>query len=130
MIAVVSRFIRLKLLIIASLFSSAAFVAAFPFAASSVANMMIIGALAGFFLFAVIGGAFGLFAESFPPAILGTGAGLVLGIGRGGAVLGPWCAGLLFGAGLLLTAVSPIMACGSFLAGLAVIFLPPRQAIS
>lgn len=125
--AILSRIIRLKKLIIWAMFFSAAMVALFPYMSSSIENMMIFGFLAGFFLFAVIGGAFGLFAEAFPSSVLGVGSGFVLGVGRGGAVLGPWIAGLLFSAGFGFTIVSPMMAMGSFLAGLLLIFLPIKR---
>ncbi len=122
--AAASRLFALKPLMIISLFGSGLSVAAFPFFTETLDSMLIAGTIAGFWLFAVIGGAFGLFAESFPPAVLASGTGLVLGAGRGGAVVGPWAGGLLFAAGMGLMSVSPIMAAGSLLAGVAVIFLP------
>jgi len=50
--------------------------------------MSVIGFLTGAAIFAAISGFFALFASTFPSALLGSGSGLVLGIGRGGAVLG------------------------------------------
>ena len=72
----------------------------------------------------MIGGSVGLFAESFPAAVLGSGVGVVLGLGRGGAVIGPWVGGLLFAAGMGLSSVSSLMAAGSLLAGVSLLFLP------
>ncbi|MEP1144324.1 MAG: MFS transporter [Henriciella sp.] len=115
-IALFSRFYPLKPLMIIALFGSAVFVALFPFFTQSLDSMSIVGGLAGFCLFAAIGGFFALFAQSFPPAVLASGAGMVLGFGRGGAVSGPWLGGILFGAGIGLMVVSPIMAMGSALA--------------
>jgi hypothetical protein len=48
---------------------------------------------------------------------------LVLGVGRGGAVIGPWVGGILFTAGMALAPVSLIMAGGSFVAGMSLFFL-------
>ena len=107
-----------------ALIGSAASVAAFPMFTGSLDSMLLAGGVAGFFLFAVIGGSLGLFAQSFPAAVLGSGVGVVLGTGRGGAVLGPWVGGLLFAAGMGLSSVSIIMAAGSFFAGISLLFLP------
>ena len=125
--AVASRVINLKHLMIFCLMGSAISVAAFPFFTGTLTMMLIAGTLAGFFLFAVIGGAFGLFAYAFPPAVLGSGVGVVLGTGRGGAVVGPWAGGLLFAAGMSLYVVSPIMALGSFMGAVALLFLPKKS---
>jgi predicted MFS family arabinose efflux permease len=123
-IAILSRFFLLKRLMLLALMGSTASVAAFPMFTGSLDAMLLAGAVSGFFLFAVIGGSVGLFAESFPAAVLGSGVGVVLGLGRGGAVIGPWVGGLLFAAGMGLSSVSIIMAAGSFLAGISLLFLP------
>ena len=122
-IAVLSRFAKLKHLMGVALIGSAICVAAFPYFTGSLDAMLIAGGIAGFCLFAAIGGAIGLFAESFPAAVLGSGTGVVLGVGRGGAVIGPWAGGLLFAAGMTLAPVSLIMAGGSFVAGISLFFL-------
>ena len=123
-IAILSRFFLLKRLMLLALMGSTASVAAFPMFTGSLDAMLLAGAVSGFFLFAVIGGSVGLFAESFPAAVLGSGVGVVLGTGRGGAVIGPWVGGLLFAAGMGLSSVSIIMAAGSLLAGVSLLFLP------
>ena len=102
---------------------SAAGVAIFPYYTDTLACMKVVGFLTGGFIFAAISGFFGLFATSYPSALLGSGSGLVLGVGRGGAVLGPMIPGFLFAAGLALTNVALIMAAGSFFAGLSVLFM-------
>ena len=122
-VAVLSRFAKLKHLLAVVLIGSALSVAAFPYFTGSLGTMLWACAIAGFCLFGAIGGAFGLFAESFPARVLGSGTGLVLGLGRGGAVIGPWAAGILFAAGMTLAPVSLIMAGGSFFAGLSLFFL-------
>jgi predicted MFS family arabinose efflux permease len=121
-----SRVLPIRFLMVANLVLAAIGVALFPHFTDSLAGMKWVGFLAGGFLFAAISGFFGLFAESFPSSVLASGAGTVTGIGRGGAVLGPMLPGFLFAAGLAVSNISIIMATGSFLAGLAVIFLRSR----
>jgi len=125
--AILSRLFPLKPVMIVALFGSAISVAAFPLFTDSVSSMHLIGGIAGFCLYAVISGAFGMFAQSFPSHVLASGTGLVLGTGRGGAVSGPWVGGLIFAGGMTLTTVAPIMALGSLTAALALFFLPPRD---
>jgi len=124
--AILTRFFELKKLMVLALTASGASVALFPLFTGSLDSMLVTGFIGGFWLFAAIGGFFALFAQSFPPAVLASGTGVVLGFGRGGAVMGPWAGGLLFGAGLSLAVVSPLMALGSVVAGLSLLFLPSK----
>ena len=98
-------------------------VAIFPYFTETLASMTLVGFLTGVAIFAAISGFFGLFATSFPSSLLGSGSGLVLGLGRGGALLGPMIPGFLFAAGLALSQVALVMAAGSFFAGLSVLFM-------
>jgi MFS transporter, AAHS family, vanillate permease len=118
-----SRLAPIRVLMVTNLLLAATGVALFPYFMESLASMKWVGFLAGGFLFAAISGFFGLFADSFPSSVLASGAGVVTGIGRGGAVLGPMLPGFLFAAGLPVFNIAIIMAAGSFLAGLTVIFL-------
>lgn len=120
---IIARFISIRPLMISCLALAAIGVAAFPYFTETLESMKLVGFLAGAFIFAAISGFFGLFATSFPSSLLGSGAGLVLGIGRGGAVLGPMVPGFLFAAGLGLAQVALFMAAGSFFAGLTVLFM-------
>lgn len=120
---IIASFIPIRPLMISCLTLAAIGVAAFPHFTETLESMKLVGFLTGAFIFAAISGFFGLFATSFPSSLLGSGAGLVLGIGRGGAVLGPMIPGFLFAAGLALTQVALFMAAGSFLAGLTVLFM-------
>ena len=126
-IGIGARFIPIRSLMLASLILTAIGVGLFPHFTDSLANMKSMGFFAGIFVMAAISGFFGLFASSFPSSILGSGAGLVLGVGRGGAVLGPMVPGFLFAAGMPFKSIAIIMALGSFLAGIAVIFLHKKK---
>ena len=125
--SIVARFIPIRPLMVSCLALAAIGVAVFPYFTETLESMKLVGFITGAFIFAAISGFFGLFATSFPSALLGSGAGLVLGIGRGGAVLGPMIPGFLFAAGLALTQVAMVMAAGSFLAGLTVLFMRPKK---
>jgi MFS family permease len=68
-------------------------------------------------------GLYALFAESFPTAVRAGGTGFVIGLGRGGAALGPLVAGFMFQADLGLDSVALVMAGGSLLAAVALLGL-------
>jgi benzoate transport len=121
--SIVSRFVPIRPLMMGSLIFAAAGVASFPYFMDSLQSMKTMGFITGLFIFAGISGFFGLFAVSFPSSLLGSGSGLVLGIGRGGAVLGPMVPGFLFVAGLSLGTVALLMAAGSLMAGISVFWL-------
>lgn len=125
---IVARFLPIRVLMVTCLIFAAIGVALFPYFTDTLASMKQIGFFTGTFIFAAISGFFGLFASSFPSSLLGSGSGLVLGIGRGGAVLGPMIPGFLFAAGIPLTNVALLMASGSFLAGITVMFLHRQRA--
>ncbi|MEP1473006.1 MAG: MFS transporter [Halieaceae bacterium] len=127
-LSIIARFLPIRLLMAFCLISAATGVAAFPYFTESLESMKLVGFVTGLFIFAAISGFFGLFAVSYPSSLLGSGSGLVLGVGRGGAVLGPMIPGFLFAAGLALENIALIMAGGSFMAGVAVLFLRPQRA--
>jgi cyanate permease len=129
-LSIIARFLPIRPLMVLCLISAATGVAAFPYFTETLQGMKLIGFVTGLFIFAAISGFFGLFAVSYPSSLLGSGSGLVLGIGRGGAVLGPMIPGFLFAAGMVLQNIAIVMASGSFLAGLAVLFLRPRANAS
>jgi MFS family permease len=84
----------------------------------------------GFFGNAAISGLYSIVAYAFPTHVRATGTGFVIGVGRGGAVLSPWLAGILFDPSGVLTTipvnrlafVAVVMAMGSLLAA-AVLFM-------
>lgn len=118
-----SRYASIHRLMIASLILAAAGVALFPYFTGSLQSMKLCGFIAGTFMFAGISGFYGLFAASFPSSVLGSGSGLVLGVGRGGAVLGPFIPGLLFAAGFHLHTIALLMSSGALVAGITIMVL-------
>ena len=126
-LSIITRFLPIRPLMALCLILAAIGVAMFPYFTETLHSMKLIGFITGLFIFAAISGFFGLFAVSFPSSLLGSGSGLVLGVGRGGAVLGPMVPGFLFAAGMALENIAIIMAGGAFLAGVAVLFLRPQK---
>jgi MFS family permease len=78
---------------------------------------------AGFFTNAGIVGLYAIFAHAFPTHVRATGTGFAIGVGRGGSVLAPAVAGFLFEAGWTVPGISILMALGSSVAAVVLIFL-------
>jgi MFS family permease len=113
----------LKKLSIASLILSALFVAVFGRTSADLALITVFCAIAGFFLNAGVISLIAVAAQAFPTHARAFGTGFMIGVGRGGATLSPILAGLLFGSGLALPAVAMIMAIGSLVGALVLLFL-------
>ena len=108
-------------LVIAAFVGSAAMVTVFGQGQADLFQLSLIAGLALFFANSAIVGLYALFAESFPTEVRAGGTGLVIGVGRAGAALGPIVAGFMFQANLGLDAVALLMAFGSVLAALALL---------
>ncbi len=91
--------------------------------ASDLTRLTLVCATTGFFINAGVVGLYGVFARVFPARVRASGTGFAIGMGRGGSVLAPIVAGLLFAAGANLLSVSLIMATGSALAAAALLAL-------
>jgi MFS family permease len=124
----ITRFIPIRPMLIVCLIAAGAGVAMFPNTMDSLDSMKQLGFVTGVLLFAAISGFAGLWASMFPSSLLGSGSGLVLGVGRGGAVLGPMIPGFLFAAGFALQSVALIMAAGSLSSGVLLLFLRRNKA--
>ena len=87
-------------------------------------------AFSGFFTNAAIVGMYAIFARAYPTSVRAFGTGWSIGVGRGGAVLAPMIAGVLFEGGHPVSTVATILALGSLLAAGAVslLKLKPEQA--
>jgi benzoate transport len=118
----------LRPLLVGFMLAGAAAVVAFGRTGADLEALALAAAIAGFFTNGVVVGLYALIAASFPTAIRGGGTGFVIGLGRGGAALGPIVGGALFKSGLGLPGVALVMAGGTALAALAVVALPRRRA--
>jgi MFS family permease len=94
---------------------------------SSLAALSLVAAAAGFCTNAAVVGLYAIIAQSFPTSVRGGGTGIVIGVGRGGAALGPIVAGFLFSLNFGLPAVALTMALGSAVGACALLALRPAR---
>jgi benzoate transport len=120
--------VSLKALTIVTLLGASAMIVWFGRGSTDLAALTRTVAIAGLFLNSAIAGSYLLFAKVFPTHVRATGTGFAIGVGRGGAVLGPVIAGYLFQAGLGLQAVAMMMAIGPLLAAAALLALKVQDA--
>jgi len=113
-----------RALLIGALLGAAVTVTIFGKSYTSLTQLAVVGALAGMFTNSAIVAMYAMFAELFPTELRASGTGFIIGLGRGGAALGPIVAGLMFEADLELSSVALVMACGSIIAALAIGLLP------
>jgi len=120
--ALTQRF-AVRRLVVAAMLLSAVMVTVFGQGQPDLARLSLVAALAGICTNAVIVGLYAMVAQSFPTAVRAGGTGFIIGVGRGGAALGPIVAGFLFSRGAGLPTVAMVMACGSLLAAAALLAL-------
>ena len=96
----------LRGLLVAFMLASTVMVAVFGLGQADLQGLSWAAAAGGFCTNAAVVGIYALVAGSFPTAIRAGGTGFVIGVGRGGAALGPVVGGLLFQAGLGLPVVA------------------------
>jgi MFS family permease len=124
---VLARRVSLRGLAVATLVLSAAAVCVFGSGFDTIAQLSASAALAGFCANAGVYGLYAMMATVLPTEVRAGGTGFIIGVGRGGAALGPVFAGVLFANGSGLLAVSGLMALGSVLAGAALLALPAHE---
>jgi hypothetical protein len=110
---------------------SAIFVTLFGYSAPQLQQLSLLCAAASFCTNGGVVGLYGVFARAFPTSVRATGTGFAVGLGRGGSVLAPIVAGILFNRGYGLSAVAMIMATGSALAAVVLLLSqvqPPSRS--
>ena len=127
-LSLLTGLVRARWLTIGSMVVSVLFVALFGRSAADLRQLSLLACVAGFFTNAGMVGLYALLAGAFPTAARGSGTGLVIGLGRGGAALSPVLAGMLFQAGSSLPRVALIMGLGSIVAAGAVLMLPRARS--
>jgi len=90
----------------------------FAFAPATLSALMPIAFLLGFLLFASMASLYAIVPAVFPGGVRTTGTGMALGLGRIGAVVGPYGGGLLIAAGwsrpaYLIAMAAPLAACAA-----------------
>ncbi|NIB43377.1 MFS transporter [Pseudomaricurvus alkylphenolicus] len=122
---IVSTRVRLRKLLTVMLVISFFMVSVFGLGHEDLAELSLIAAVTGFFTNASVVGFYALMAASFPADVRASGTGVVIGVGRGGAAMGPVIAGLLFVTGMDLLVVSIVMGAGAAIAAGAIFSLRP-----
>lgn len=124
-----THYYRVRILVMIVLAGAFVMINVFGQGQASLAQLAFVAAVAGFFTNSAVVGLYALFAQSFPAHLRAGGTGFVIGIGRGGAVIGPILAGLLFQGGFGLPAVSFVMALGSLLALFMLFMLKDKETL-
>lgn len=127
LLSVLSWRIAVRPLVIITMVVSTIMVTLFGQEQTTLAGLSLIAASAGFFTNAAVVGLYALIAQSFPTAVRAGGTGIVIGVGRGGAALGPILAGFLFSLDFTLPLVAIVMASGSLLGAGLLLALRPRR---
>jgi benzoate transport len=127
LLSLLTQRVGVRPLVIAALVCSTIAVTIFGRGQADLAQLALIAGVVGTCTNAAVVGLYAMFAQSFPTAVRAGGTGLVIGVGRGGAALGPIVAGLLFQRGASLDTVAVVMALGSLLAVVALLLLRYRE---
>lgn len=130
LLGLLSQRFDVRRLVLVALVIAAAMVTLFGQGQADLQQLSIVAAIAGFFTNSAVVGLYALFVHSFPTEVRAGGTGFVIGIGRGGAALGPIVAGFLFAAGQSLGIVAFVMGCGSLIAAAAIYMLRERSQTS
>ena len=115
--------VNVRALVIGALMLSTVMVTIFGQGQASLSGLAMIAAAAGFCTNAAVVGLYAIIAHAFPTVVRAGGTGIVIGVGRGGAALGPIVAGLLFTLDFKLPAVALVMASGSLIGACALMLL-------
>lgn len=108
----------LKRVVVAAMVLAAACIAVFGFSPRDLGVLSLAAMAVGVALFGGMIGTYSVVSRTFPARMRASGTGLVIGVGRLGAVLSPIVAGALFKAGFVAVSVSAIMALPALFAGL------------
>ncbi|EOZ4779957.1 MFS transporter [Pantoea allii] len=127
-LSLLTQKVGVRLLVIGSMFLGAVAIAAFGQGFTTLASLSLLAAIGGFFTNGATAGLYAVIAQSFPAALRAGGTGLVIGIGRAGAAMGPIVAGLLFASGASLSLVAVLMAGGTLIGGIALSFVRYRES--
>ena len=128
LLALASGRFSLRYLVVIAMLGSFLMVGLFGQGFSTIRDLSLIAAAAGFFTSTGIVGFYALNARMFPTEVRAGGTGFVIGIGRGGSALGPILAGFLFASGQDLQTVALTISIGSLLAAGLVLMLSAQKS--
>jgi MFS family permease len=98
-------------------------IVAFGFANTLPLLLVCAGAI-GFFMIGLISGLYAIIGTMYPARVRNTGTGLALGVGRIGAVVGPYLGGILIAAGYSRPIYTLILCAPLLIAALLVLRVP------
>lgn len=127
LIGMLSHRYSVRALLMTVLVGSSISVGIFGRGPEEIFQLSMLAGVAGFFLHAAIVCLYAMLAQAFPTEARASGTGFVIGVGRGGAVLGPIAAGLLFSSGYGLQSVAIMMGSGCLIGVIALYFLKPKS---
>jgi len=122
-IGVCSQFFRFIPAMLIAMVCGFCCVAAIGLGSWNLRQMALVCFVAGLFINAGVVGLYPVMARTFPAQVRGSGIGFAIGIGRGGAALGPMAAGALFTLGYGLGVVSLVMGAGALIAAVILVAL-------
>jgi len=128
-IGISSQLFRFVPLMLGAMVCGFCCVAAIGLGSWDLRQMAVVCLVAGFFVNAAVVGLYPVMARTFPAQARGSGIGFAIGIGRGGAALGPMAAGALFTLGYGLGAVALVMGSGALIAAVILIALTRWPAV-
>jgi benzoate transport len=128
LLGVLTQKLNVKGLVIGALLASAGMLAVFGRGYETLLELSAVAAAVGFCTNAAVVGLYALMASYLPTELRAGGTGFVIGVGRGGAALGPVVAGIMFASGASLFEVSIAMAGSCVLALAALIVLRKPKA--
>ncbi|AOR80815.1 major facilitator superfamily mfs_1 protein [Sphingomonas sp. LH128] len=127
-VSLASQRVGVRPLVAGAMCCGAVAICVFGYWPTTIATLSIMAGIGGFFTNGATAGLYAVIAQCFPAHLRAGGTGLVIGVGRAGAALGPVLAGLLFTAGWSLGPVATIMALGTLVAGIVLMMLRYRES--
>ncbi|MCW5579779.1 MAG: MFS transporter [Luteimonas sp.] len=118
-----SQRMRLQPLVVGAMVLSFATIASYGLLPHELAWFSAVAVLAGFFTNASVVGMYPVLVRTYPALLRAGGTGFVIGVGRGGSVVGPIAAGGLLAGGSALLVVSTTMGAGALVAATMLVLL-------
>ncbi len=118
-----SQRMRLQPLVVGAMLLSFATIASYGLLPHDLVWFSTVAVLAGFFTNASVVGLYPVLVRTYPALLRASGTGFVIGVGRGGSVVGPIAAGGLLAGGSALLVVSGAMGAGALVAATMLVLL-------
>lgn len=127
-VGLASQRMRLQPLVVGAMVLSFATIASYGLLPRDLVWFSAVAVLAGFFTNASVVGLYPVMVRTFPALLRASGTGFVIGVGRGGSVVGPIAAGGLLAGGGALLLVSTAMGAGALVAATMLLLVGRVQA--